>query len=93
MVFSLSSNCCNQWQAEQTESLSDYRRLLGKKGKKAKRRWKSYSTAGNSGWKKEMEGAGMAAVWNVTPVQGESFQVLTLFFSVGTRQIFAAVPS
>lgn len=34
MVLSLSSNCCNQSQVEQTESLSDHRRLFGKKRQK-----------------------------------------------------------
>lgn len=43
-----------------------------KKEKKGKRRWKSYSTAGGSGWEKETKGDGLAAVWNMTPEQGES---------------------
>lgn len=54
-----------------TKRLSDQRRLCRKeKGKK--RRWRSYSTAGRSGWQKETEGDGLTAVWNLTSVQGES---------------------
>lgn len=63
-----------------TESLSDQRGLWREeKGKK--KRWRSYSTAERSGWGKETEGDELAAVCNMTSVQGESIFRFTVFSS------------